>query len=123
MPTDRKVMVLLDEEAAEGLVTIALGSSQESHDARVRGRKAIRSALDKEATEREEWRIVGENRDGVWEGRPRPDRYKTQREAKRLSAPGPRPNSNVRIQHRTVTTIEDGAEYRSAWVDCEGEDG
>jgi hypothetical protein len=52
---------------------------------------------------RTEYRVVGENRDGKWEGRPCRERKPVEREAGALSRPGPRPNTNVRIQKRTVT--------------------
>lgn len=53
-------------------------------------------------SERVEYRVVGENRDGPWEGRRRTDLALVKREARRLSAPGLRPNRNVRIETRTV---------------------
>jgi hypothetical protein len=52
---------------------------------------------------RVEYRVVGENRDGPWEGRERDDLGGIEREARELSRPGPKPNTKVRIQSRTVT--------------------
>lgn len=119
MPTDRKVLVLeVPRSEVDSAVDILDDMSVEGI------RSALRSALDKEAMESTEYSLLGEKREG---GPQRilvhslvDARYRSKLFAAGSSLARPWPN---RLQQRTITSFEDGAEYRSAWVDCEGEDG
>ena len=110
MPTDRKVLVLLERDEAKAL---CLGPSEYPYSGtrhRSSARAKLRSALDKEGTQREEWG--------------RPVYFESEEIARRaLSAlfneAASREHRNHRIRRRTITTFEDGSEYRTAWRDID----
>lgn len=111
---ERKVLVLLDRDEVQIArracvdVSVLPGLKDAIVEDLDRVAIALRSALDEEATEREEWRRVSIAKPWVIA-------YLASNRGERLAG--------WRYQSRTTITLEDGAEYRSAWRDLEGEDG
>jgi hypothetical protein len=115
------LVIRLEREEAEALVTIALGSSEERHLARIRGRRKIRAALDSPPVEeREEFRVAGtERRTGcMWLGQARRLRPTNAHMAEVRER-----NRDVRIETRTITTVSDGSTLTGPWTDLPGEGG
>lgn len=129
MSTERKVLVLPDrsdvEIARRACVDVSVLPGLKDATVKDLDRVAavLRSALDKEGTEREEWRVV--SREGGQDVvLVRPELLPDAATAKSERANFARPRLGyafVRVQSRTITTFEDGAEYRTAWRDLEGE--
>lgn len=133
MPTDRKVLVLADRAKVQATLdwVVRQLDGLSPAEAPIHGpslvtyKNALSSALDKEAVEREEWRVTGDP-DSPHASDHLAGPFDTLEEAQKADY-----NTigmsviwrNPRIQRRTITTFEDGEELRSAWRDCEGEDG